>query len=333
MKLFDGLRHDTPRIMYQVLFALLPGTAALCYVFGIGIVFNILVASATALLTEALVLRARRRSLTSLKDGSALVTGILLALALPPLLPVWIIIAGSAFGMLFGKHLYGGLGHNPFNPAMVGYAALIVSFPLAMSYWPLPGADLPWIDVVNAKCFGLGSINMSSINIDSIDIYSGATALDSFKFRGALTIDEVWQTTSGFGVFAGVSWEWINGGFAVGGIYLIATRVIPPMAPLGMLAALAICATLFYDSGSSQSLGSPLFQLFSGATMLGAFFIITDPVSSPDTARGLWLFGIGVGVITFIIRSVGAYPDGVAFAVLLMNALVPLLDHRRGVTS
>ncbi|MFT6039606.1 MAG: electron transport complex protein RnfD [Candidatus Azotimanducaceae bacterium] len=333
MKLFDGLRHDTPRIMYQVLFALLPGTAALCYVFGIGIVFNILVASATALLTEALVLRARRRSLTSLKDGSALVTGILLALALPPLLPVWIIIAGSAFGMLFGKHLYGGLGHNPFNPAMVGYAALIVSFPLAMSYWPLPGADLPWIDVVNAKCFGLGSINMSSINIDSIDIYSGATALDSFKFRGALTIDEVWQTSSGFGVFAGVSWEWINGGFAVGGIYLIATRVIPPMAPLGMLAALAICATLFYDSGSSQSLGSPLFQLFSGATMLGAFFIITDPVSSPDTARGLWLFGIGVGVITFIIRSVGAYPDGVAFAVLLMNALVPLLDHRRGVTS
>jgi electron transport complex protein RnfD len=328
MKLLDGLRHDTPRIMYQVLFALLPGTAALWYVFGIGIVYNILVASATALLTEALVLRARRRSLTSLKDGSAAVTGILLALALPPLLPVWIIIAGSAFGMLFGKHLYGGLGHNPFNPAMVGYAALIVSFPLAMSYWPLPGAGLPWMDVISAKCFGLDSINMGSI-----DMYSGATALDSFKFRGALTIDEVWQTTSGFGVFAGVGWEWINGGFAVGGIYLIATRIIPPMAPLGMLAGLAICATLFYDSGSSQSLGSPLFQLFSGATMLGAFFIITDPVSSPDTARGLWLFGIGVGVITFIIRSVGAYPDGVAFAVLLMNALVPLLDHRRGVTS
>jgi electron transport complex protein RnfD len=162
---------------------------------------------------------------------------------------------------------------------------------------------------------------------------SGATALDSFKFRGALTIAEAWQADAGFGVFAGIGWEWINGGFLLGGIYLLATRVIPPMAPLGMLAGLTICAILFYDSGSSQSLGSPLFHLFSGATMLGAFFIVTDPVSSPDTKRGLWLFGLGVGVIVFIIRSIGAYPDGVAFAVLLMNALVPLLDNRRRATS
>jgi electron transport complex protein RnfD len=309
--------------MYQVLIALLPGTAALWYVFGVGVVFNILVACAAALLTEALLLRTRQRSLASLKDGSALVTGILLALALPPLLPVWIIALGSAFGMLFGKHLYGGLGHNPFNPAMVGYAALIVSFPLAMSVWPLPGDTLPWLEVLNAKWFG----------INSVDMLSGATALDSFKFRGALTIAEAWQADAGFGTFGGVGWEWINAGFLIGGIYLLAKRVIPPMAPLGMLAALAICATLFYDSGSSDSLGSPLFHLFSGATMLGAFFIVTDPVSSPDTARGLWLFGIGVGVITFIIRALGAYPDGVAFAVLLMNALVPLLDHRRRVTS
>jgi electron transport complex protein RnfD len=319
--------------MYQVLFALLPGLTALWYFFGVGIVFNIILACTTTLLTEALVLRARRRSLTSLKDGSALVVGILLGLALPPLLPVWIVILGSAFAMLFGKHLYGGLGHNPFNPAMVGYAALIVSFPLAMSHWPLPGTTLAWLDVINVKCLGMSAFIANATGTSSIDMLSGATALDSFKFRGALTIAEAWQTEAGFGVFGGLGWEWINGGFLLGGIYLLATRVIPPMAPMGMLAGLAICAIFFYDSGSSQSLGSPLFHLFSGATMLGAFFIVTDPVSSPDTARGLWLFGAGVGVITFIIRSVGAYPDGVAFAVLLMNALVPLLDHRRTVKS
>ena len=326
MKLFAGWRHDTPRIMYQVLLALLPGITALCYFFGIGIVLNITIACISALLTEALLLRARQRSLASLKDGSALVVGILLALALPPLLPVWIIILGSAFGMLFGKHLYGGLGHNPFNPAMVGYAALIVSFPLLMSQWPLPDATPSWIEVINVKFFPL-----LPSTLGSVDMLSGATALDSFKFRGALTIAEAWQTDAGFGAFAGIGWEWINGGFLLGGIYLLATRVIPPMAPLGMLAGLTICAILFYDSGSSQSLGSPLFHLFSGATMLGAFFIVTDPVSSPDTKRGLWLFGLGVGVIVFIIRSIGAYPDGVAFAVLLMNALVPLLDIRRRV--
>jgi electron transport complex protein RnfD len=328
MKLFAGLRRDTPRIMHQVLLALLPGITALCYFFGIGIMLNIAIACISALLTEALVLRARQRSLASLKDGSALVVGILLALALPPLLPVWIIVLGSAFGMLFGKHLYGGLGHNPFNPAMVGYAALIVSFPLLMSHWPSPGAAPAWIDVINVKFSPL----LSSAT-GSVDMLSGATALDSFKFRGALTIAEAWQADAGFGVFAGIGWEWINGGFLLGGIYLLATRVIPPMAPLGMLAGLTICAVLFYDSGSSQSLGSPLFHLFSGATMLGAFFIVTDPVSSPDTKRGLWLFGLGVGVIVFIIRSIGAYPDGVAFAVLLMNALVPLLDNRSRATS
>jgi electron transport complex protein RnfD len=233
--------------------------------------------------------------------------------------------------MLFGKQLYGGLGHNPFNPAMVGYAALIVSFPLAMSHWPLPGTALPWLDVINVKFFGIGSLITGSLNAASVDMLSGATALDSFKFRGALTIAEAWQTEAGFGEFAGVGWEWINGGFLLGGIYLLANRVIPPMAPMGMLAGLSICAIAFYDSGSSESLGSPLFHLFSGATMLGAFFIVTDPVSSPDTARGLWLFGAGVGIITFTIRSIGAYPDGVAFAVLLMNALVPLLDRRPAV--
>jgi Na+-translocating ferredoxin:NAD+ oxidoreductase subunit D len=313
------MKLDTQRIMLNVLLALVPGVIAMAYFFGAGIIVNIVVAGITAVATEALMLRARNRSLSTLLDGSALLTAVLLALALPPLLPLWILVAGTAFAIIFGKQLYGGLGHNPFNPAMVGYAALIISFPLAMSTWPALGEPIAFWDMVTIKV-------MPESGIDAV---SGATALDVLKFRGALTIDETWTATNGFGQLAGVGWEWINAGFLVGGIYLLATRTITAMAPLGMLVALTVCAVLFYDSGSSQSLGSPLFHLFSGATMVGAFFIVTDPVSSPDSALGLWIFGLGVGMLTFLLRAIGAYPDGLAFAVLLMNALVPLIDHLR----
>lgn len=313
------MRPDTQRIMLNVLIGLLPGVCALVYFFGLGIVLNIIVACITAQITEAAILRARNRSLVALKDGSALVTAVLLGLALPPLLPFWMLIAGTAFAIIFGKHLYGGLGHNPFNPAMVGYAGLIISFPLAMSTWPVPGENLGFWYLLSAKLLQSGAI----------DGITGATALDVFKFRGALTVSEVWSLDAGFGQLAGIGWEWINAGFLLGGIYLLATRTITPMAPLGMLVALTVCAILFYDAGSSDSLGSPLFHLLSGATMVGAFFIVTDPVSSPDSALGLWLFGLGVGTLTFIIRAIGAYPEGLAFAVLLMNALVPLIDHLR----
>ncbi|MDP4766795.1 MAG: RnfABCDGE type electron transport complex subunit D [Pseudomonadales bacterium] len=321
------MRADTRMIMFRVLLALLPGTAALAWFFGAGVLLNLLLACATALLTEAAVLRARGRSLASLLDGSALVAGALLALTLPPLLPFWMLVIGTAFAMLFGKHLYGGLGHNPFNPAMVGYAALIISFPLAMSTWPQAGVSLALADILNAKLWQSGPLaNLQALANDGL---SGATALDTIKFRGALTIDETWQASQGLGQFAGLGWEWINAGFLLGGIYLLGSRTIPHMAPLGMLFGLGACALVFYDSGSSESLGSPLFHLLGGGTMLGAFFIVTDPVSSPDSRAGLWLFGLGVGLLTFLIRSIGAYPDGIAFAVLLMNALVPLMDYVR----
>lgn len=321
------MRADTRLIMFRVLLALLPGAAAMAWFFGAGVLLNLAVACATAALTEAAVLRARGRSLASLMDGSALVTAALLALALPPLLPLWILVIGTVFALVFGKHLYGGLGHNPFNPAMVGYAALIISFPLAMSTWPQAGASLALADILNAKLWQTGPLaNLQALANDGL---SGATALDVMKFRGALTIDETWQATSGLGQFAGIGWEWINAGFLLGGLYLLGSRTIAHMAPLGMLLGLGACALVFYDSGSSESLGSPLFHLLGGGTMLGAFFIVTDPVSSPDSAAGLWLFGLGVGLLTFLIRAIGAYPDGIAFAVLLMNALVPLLDYVR----
>ena len=292
--------NRTSRIMLLVLACLVPGTLISVWYLGPGILVNIVVSVLTALLIEFSILKLRTRDWRIITDGSAIVTAVLLALALPPDLPIWMVVFGSGIAMVFGKHLYGGLGNNPFNPAMVGYAALIVYFPLAMSSWP-------------ALADGL----------------SGATVLDSFKFRGGQTVDEFWRLENGVGYFGGFGYEWINLGFLVGGIGLIILRAARWQAPFAMLLTLCILSVLFYDSGSSNSLGSPLFHLFSGGTMLAAFFIVTDPVTSPDTNIGLYVFGAGVGLLTFIIRSMGAYPDGFAFAILLMNAMTPLWEQVR----
>lgn len=306
--------------MLQVLAALIPGTAALTWFFGSGILVNVAVAVVASVTLEAMALQVRRRPLTTLLDGSAVVTGALLGLALPPLLPIWMIIVGCLFAIVFAKQLYGGLGQNVFNPAMAGYAVMIIAFPLAMSVWPAPfslASSPPEFSAVL-------QIKLGAPLADGITM---ATPLDTFKFRGAITVEEIWSRANGFGEISGVGWQWINLGFLLGGLYVIYQNPNAWIAPLAMLASLAVASALFYDGGSSQSLGSPLFHLFSGATMLAAFFIVTDPVTSPNSPWGQLAFGVGVGVITFLIRSTGGYPDGIAFAVLLMNAASPLIDR------
>ena len=293
----------TSHLMVQVQFALLPGFLATTYYFGPGIILNVASAMLFAIFSELIALKARGVSLRTAKDGSALLTGALIGLALPPFLPVWMILVASIFAIIFAKHFYGGLGQNLFNPAMVGYAVLILSFPLAMSNWPAPS---------------------NSVLPSMVDGYTAATPLDEFKFRGAITVEEYWQK---FGNSNWSAWFVINAGFLVGGLYLLLIRACNWIAPTGMLVTLALLSLLFFDGGSSDSLGSPLFHLFSGATMMGAFFVVTDPVTSPDSPRGQALFGIGVGSLTFIIRSAGAYPEGIAFAILLMNGSSPLIDY------
>ena len=295
----------TSNLMLQVLLALVPGTLALTYLFGVGIIINVAAAMLFSLLLELTVLKIRQAPVSTIRDGSAVLTGALLGLALPPGLPLWMTFIGCLFAIIFAKHLYGGLGQNLFNPAMVGYAVLIISFPLAMSDWNFP-------------------TNIMTFDGTLIDGITAATPLDEFKFRGALTVDEYWLQ---FGEENWFAWVLINTGFLLGGLYLLATRVCTWMAPVSMLITLMVLSILFYDSGGSSSFGSPLFQLFSGATMMGAFFIVTDPVTSPDSFRGQFIFGAGVGLLTFIIRNYGAYPEGLAFAVLLMNACSPLIDH------
>jgi electron transport complex protein RnfD len=307
----------TQRVMLQVLLATVPAVLVLTWLFGIGTLVNLLWASLVALGCEAAILAIRKRPITFyLKDGSALVTAVLLALALPPYAPWWLTLIAVGFAIIFGKQLYGGLGQNPFNPAMLGYVVVLISFPLPMTTWPAPHSVgmLAGIEHI----WGLASLP---------DGWSQATALDSLKLNKSLTVDELWAQNPAFGRFGGQGVEWVNLAFLLGGLYLFKQKLISWHAPVGMLAALAVMSLLFWNGSGSDSNGSPLFHLLTGATMLGAFFIVTDPVSGATSQLGRIIFGTGVGVLVYIIRTWGGYPDGMAFAVLLMNLTAPTIDY------
>jgi electron transport complex protein RnfD len=297
---------STSMIMLWVLLACVPGFIALTVFFGWGTLVNILWLAFWALFFEALVLMLRKRNLVFyLKDYSALVTAVLLGLCIPPFSPWWLGITGMFFAIVIAKHLYGGLGQNLFNPAMVAYAVLLIAFPVEMTNW-----NIPW---------GV---------VSDIDAFTGATALDMFRNeRGGLLVSEFWLQNSAFGSLSGIGWEWVNAGFLLGGLMLLYKRIIGWQIPVAMLGSLVVLAALFYDGGSSASGGSPLMHLFGGGTMLGAFFIATDPVTASTTPKGRIIYGVLIGSLTYIIRVWGAYPDGIAFAVLLGNFAAPLIDY------
>jgi electron transport complex protein RnfD len=310
--------NSTARIMHITLLALLPGFAVFTWHFGIGVLLNVAVAVLTAVICEALILKLRSRPLDSMMDGTAVLTGTLLGLCLPPLLPFWMVAIGTGFAVVFGKHLYGGSGNNVFNPAMVGFAMLIISFPLAMSHWPAAGTT-------DAATSFAKKLNNSATQ-EHYDGITAATPLDAYKFRIASTNDEFFSA-AGTQENSWQAWASVNLAFLLGGLFLLYRKLIPWQIPASFLATLGVLSLVFYDGGSSASLGSPTFTLFAGASMLTAFFIATDPVTCPGHRQGLLVFGAGVGLIVFIIRSWGAYPEGVAFAILLMNATAPLIDH------
>lgn len=317
---------STSRLMLEVVLATLPGVVVLSYFFGWGTLINLIWASILAIGFEALVMVLRKRPVGFyLKDYSALVTAVLLALAIPPYCPWWVTLIGVFFAVVVAKHAFGGLGYNPFNPAMVGYVVLLISFPVQMTIWAMPstlldGQSLP----------GLGeSLEIVFLGAQMIDGTTGATALDLFRQKDALMVDQLYAETPVFnqGMLASVGYEWVNIAFLIGGIFLLVRKAYTWHAPVGMLGTLIVLPMIWYDGGSSASQGSALFHLFSGATMLGAFFIITDPVSGCTSNLGRLIFGVGVGMTVFVIRSWGNYPDAVAFGVLLMNFAAPLLDY------
>lgn len=303
--------------MLITLAAMAPGLITYLWFFGAGIALNVVLAAITAVGVEIAMLALRGRAITGAKDGAALLTGVLVAICLPPLTPYWMVVLGVAFAIIFGKQIYGGTGNNVFNPAMVGFAVLIISFPGVLSHWPAPGETDLDAQVLFQK------LNVHSPE-SAPDGVTAATPLDAYKFRAAKTNEEFFDAAE---TDNWAAWVWINLAYLVGGLFLIYRKIIPWQTPLAFLGTLVVLSAIFYDGGSSASLGSPLFHLFSGAAMVAAFFILTDPVTCPGHPSGIWLFAIGVGVLTFIIRTQGAYPEGVAFAVLLMNAASPAIDH------
>jgi electron transport complex protein RnfD len=302
--------------MNTVLLAALPGLLALFWLYGWGVLINLLLAVISALLVEAAVANLRRQAVQpALRDRSALVSAMLLAVALPAYCPWWLTVTATVSGLLFGKHLYGGVGRNPFNPAMLGFVLSMVLCPQAMTHWPGHGLDFP------------SALQQVFNPAPAPDAWAQATALDSLRINKSLTIDELFASNPAFGRFGGRGVEWVNLAFLLGGLWLLQRRIFSWHAPVGMLASLFVISLLCWNGSGSDSHGSPLFHLLSGATMLGAFFIVTEPVSGAKNALARLLFGIGVGLLTYLIRTWGGYPDGVAFAVLLMNLLVPTLER------
>lgn len=312
--------------MLQLLLALVPAVIAIVYFFGPSVLITIGVAIIVALLAEALMLKLRHRPLKPfLTDGSAIVTAVLLAISLPSLAPWWLTTIGILFAIIFAKHLYGGLGYNPFNPAMVAYVLLLISFPLEMTTW-LPVASLSEQSLDFSSALHI-IFNGMLVDGDTVDTISGATPLDVMKTQiGLLQTPSQIISQPLFGLFGGKGWEWINIWFAIGGLYLLYRRVISWHIPVAMLAGLSTISLVTWLI-APEIVGSPLFHILSGGTMLGAFFIATDPITAATTIKGKLVFGAGVGLLTYIIRVWGGYPDGIAFAILLMNMLVPLIDY------
>lgn len=324
---FAHNNSSVQKIMLQVQLAAFPALLAHIMLFGYGIIIQWFLAVATALIVEFVMLKLRDRPvMPNITDFSALITITGLVFCIPPESPWWVIVTGSAFALIFGKHLYGGLGYNPFNPAMLGYAFLLISFPAEMTQWTLPkdlaGYTLSFWDSFNHILFGV----MPNMPIDS---FTGATPLSTLQtglqqgFASQELLQAPYFESSWLNLTA---WGWINMAFLIGGLWLIYTRTIRWQFPVGFLGALALMAWVFHMI--NPALYAPIsFHLLFGGTMLAAFFIITDPVSSSTTPMGRLIYAAGIGILVYVIRNWGAFPDGIAFAVILMNIAVPMIDR------
>lgn len=311
----------TANFMLWVIGAMLPAIGVMWWFFGYGVLWQIALALSLATAIEMIIAKLRRKPTAFyLSDMSGVLTALILAVAIPPYAPFWVMMIGVIVALLLGKHVYGGLGQNPFNPAMIGYALLLVSFPVQMTAW------LPPLSLLNeppsfADSFALIFSGVSTDGfslhqlIESVDGIASATVLDNAKHsQNALPSDLLFN-----------GWGQINLAFLLGGIVLIYKRIIHWQIPVAMLASFALLSGLT-DLFSNTTWTMPL-QLFSGAMMFGAFFIATDPVSASITPKGKLIYGALVGLLVYLIRYYGNYPDGVAFGVLLANICVPLIDH------
>jgi electron transport complex protein RnfD len=321
--------NSVGRIMLLVWLALLPASLMGIYTFGWPTLNLLLITTAVALGAEAASLKLANQPIRpTLGDGTALLTGWLLAMTLPPWAPWWIAVVGALFAIVVGKQVFGGIGQNLFNPAMLGRVALLIAFPLEMTTWVAPvtltSPEAPSFIEALRITFGGGS---------PVDSLSGATVLGHVKTELGLghSVAEILSGSydtgaAAMGVVRGSLGETSALLLLLGGLFLLGMRVISWHIPLAMLATLGGLATLMHQLDPQHYMDASV-HLLSGGAMLGAFFIATDPVGSPSTPRGQLLFGAGCGLLIYVIRTWAGFPEGVAFAVLLMNAATPLIDH------
>ncbi len=302
----------TPKAMRDVIYALLPATGAALWFFGLGAVLIIGSCIVGAVLAEVVFAKREARG-ESLGDATGVLTGLLLGLTLPPGLPMWMAFLGGFVAISLGKVIWGGLGHNLFNPALLGRAFLLATFPIAMTTWmPAVGGFFE----VPASTLALPFMQAQ------VDGVTSATPLGLMKFEQEVTplANLVFGRTGGsLGETSGLL-------LLLGGIYLWLRRDLDWRIPVSILLTVVVfSAVLTLIDG--ERFPSPLFSLFSGGLMLGAIYMATDPVTSPVTPKGAWIFGIGVGVLVILIRVFGGLPEGVMYAILLMNAATPLIDR------
>ena len=320
-----GLRAtEVSGVMNHVLIALIPGVLVHLGFFGIGALLNLLLCLVGAVLAEALSARwIGQRWRSSLGDHTAVVTAVLLALCLPPTAPWWLAVGSAAVAIILGKQIFGGTGHNLFNPAMVGLVFALVAFPYEMSLWFAPEPAGAWPGYA-------WSYELALHKLAPPEDFSGITsatplALMRTGLHNAETVAEIYGHSL-FGFWGGYAWEWLNLAYAAGGIWLLRRGIINWRAPVSMLLALGVMATMAYGMDPDVH-PPPMFHLLSGGVVLGAFFVITDPCSGCTTPVGKLIFGASIGALVFMVRLAGDFPDAVAFSVLLMNCCAPLIDH------
>ncbi len=301
--------QSTSQLMYLVMLALCPATLCGFYLFGLPAAQVWMLTMLSAVVFEALCLLLQRKQALHALDGSALLTGWLLAMSLPPSTPWWACVAGGGFAIVIGKQVFGGLGHNPFNPAMLARVMLLICFPVELTDWSAT-ATPQWQD-------GAWQYADSWLGIDAI---SAATPLEHLShYEGELINLLLGQQAGSLGETSALL-------IFLGGVFLIYKRVITWTLPMALLIGIAVPAALAHLV-NPETFASPLHHLLSGGAFLAAFFIATDMVTSPASRKGQWVFGLGCGLLIWLIRSFGSYPEGIAFAVLIMNATTPVIDH------
>lgn len=312
-------------IRLQMIFALLPGIFAMYWFFGAGVLINISLAIFTAVTVESILLKLQRRKiLAHLSDLSAISTALLLALCLPSLAPWWLSVVGAAFAIIVIKHFFGNLNSSPFNPAMAGYVMLLISFPQRMTTWITPSnlvnVDLTLHDILYMAWH---SQTPDTVNYDAI---TSPTPLDALNTL--LNLNQPITTASTnplFGHLGGAGWEIISLAYLCGGLWLVYRDIISWAIPAGILGGLSLFAIPAYYLDNTL-FATPMLHLFTGATMLGAFFIATDLQTTQISIRNQLLYGLIIGIVTYLIRIAGGYPDGMAFAVLIANLTLALID-------